>query len=120
MLMGSSNDLLKFSECVTKDTSKDEIVHTKDTSKDEIVHRVHDIIQFIESSVQCGYSALAEESPSPFVRWEYEWNLDDYEGQGIIKDDEDWDGMNHDDRDDNDYDLDLCMYWDEINDRRAR
>jgi hypothetical protein len=99
-------DLQKFSECVIKDTSED-----------EIVHKVHDIIQFIESSVQCGYSALAEESPSPSERWEYEWNLDDYEGQGVIEDDDDWDRMN---RDDSDYDLDLCMYWDEINDHRER
>jgi hypothetical protein len=81
------------------------------------VHRVHDIIQFIESSVQHGYSALAEESPSPSVRWEYEWNSDDYEGQGVIEDDDDWDRMNHDNRD---YDSDLCIYWDEINDHRVR
>jgi hypothetical protein len=50
-------DLQKFYECVTKDTSED-----------EIVHRVQDIIQFIESSVQCGYSALAEESSLSSVR----------------------------------------------------
>jgi hypothetical protein len=99
-------DLQKFSKCVTKDTLED-----------EIVHRVHDIIQFIESSVQRGYSAHAEESPSPSVRWEYEWNSDDYEGQGVIEDDNDWDRMNHDDRD---YDSDLCIYWDEINDHRVR
>jgi hypothetical protein len=71
-------DLQKFSECVTKDTSVD-----------EIVHRVNDINVFLESSVQRGYSAFAEESPSPSVRWEYEWNSDDYEGQGFIEDDDD-------------------------------
>jgi hypothetical protein len=46
-------DLQKFSECVTKDTVID-----------EIVHRVNDIVMFLESSVQRGYSALAEESVS--------------------------------------------------------
>jgi hypothetical protein len=50
-------DLQKFFECVTKDTLED-----------EIVHRVHDIIQFIESSVQRGYNALVEESASSSVR----------------------------------------------------
>jgi hypothetical protein len=36
---------------------------TKDTLVYEIVHRVNDIIVFLESSVQHGYSAFAEESP---------------------------------------------------------
>jgi hypothetical protein len=98
-------NLQKFSECVTKDTSVD-----------EVVHRVNGIIVLLESSVQRGYSAFCEESPSPSVRWEYEWNSDDYEGQGFVEDDDDWDGMN---RDDSDWDSDLCMSWDEINDRRA-
>jgi hypothetical protein len=35
---------------------------------DEIVHRVNDIILFLESSVQRGYSAFAKESPSSSVR----------------------------------------------------
>jgi hypothetical protein len=47
-------DLQKFSECVTKDTSVD-----------EVVHRVNNIIVFLESSVQREYSAFCEESPSP-------------------------------------------------------
>jgi hypothetical protein len=89
-------DLQKFSECVTKDTSVD-----------EVVHRVNNIIVFLESSVQREYSAFCEESPSLSVRWKYEWNSDDYEGHGFVGDDDDWDGMNRDDRD---CDSDLCMY----------
>jgi hypothetical protein len=62
---------------------------TKDTSVDEVVHRVDDIIVFLESSVQRRYSAFCEESPLPSVRWEYEWNSDDYEGQSFVEDDDD-------------------------------
>jgi hypothetical protein len=83
---------------------------------DEIVHRINDIIQFLESSVQCGYNSFAEESPLMSVRLEHEWMSIDYEGEGFAEDDNDWDGMN---RNDINWDSDLCMYWDEINDRQA-
>jgi hypothetical protein len=74
---------------------------------EEIVYRINDIIQFLESSVQRGYSSYAEESPLMSVVWDFDWMSNDFEVEGFDTDDDDWDGMNCDD---NDCDSYLCMH----------
>jgi hypothetical protein len=52
--------------------------------------RINDIIRFLGSSVQRGYSFCAEESPPTlYVYWDNDQTSDDFEVEGFDKDDDD-------------------------------